>query len=192
MAHDFRIKGSMSKFSTITDFTPDCFTATKWDNAEKKTTFARQFIKFVRSDFAKSQFPKTFYTRLSGTFGHIAHYNQGGFYDEFFTTTEDKVRFLLQTMQHPCYGDPEYTYGDVERASQPMTKSEVSPIQNTTSHLLTPAESVWSFHGFGHLPAGCRYGDNLSLADTCRECLAFSRLWSFAGGMPVCWKPLTC
>jgi hypothetical protein len=119
----------MNNFNTIADFTPECFSPTKWDNAEKKTTFARQFIKFVRSDFAKSQFPKTFYTRLSGTFGHIAHYNQGGFYDEFFITTADKVRFLRQTMQHPCYGDPAYTYSDVERALQSWLRENGLPAQ---------------------------------------------------------------
>ena len=31
------------------------------------------------------------------TFGHIAHYNQSGFYSEFFESTMDKVRFLEQT-----------------------------------------------------------------------------------------------
>ena len=108
----------MSNFKTITDFTPKCFTATKWDSGDKKAAFAKQFIKFVQSDFNMKQFPKTFYTRLSMTFGHIAHFNQHGFYETFFTSTTDKVRFLRQTMQHPCYGDATWTYSDVERALQ--------------------------------------------------------------------------
>ena len=48
----------------------------------------------------------------------IAHYNRGGFWSEFFTTTEDKVRFLEMTFQYPCFGDPSWTYSDVERAVQ--------------------------------------------------------------------------
>jgi len=108
----------MSNFITITDFTPDKFTPTKWDTADKKAAFARQFIKFVQSDFAKSTFPKAFYQRLSMTFGHIAHYNLHGFFETFFTTTQDKVRFLRQTLAHTCYGDPAWTYSDVERALQ--------------------------------------------------------------------------
>lgn len=108
----------MTTFKTITDFTPDKFTPTQWDTAEKKSAFATQFIKFVQSDFGKSKFPKAFYQRLSMTFGHIAHYNQGGFFEEFFTTTADKVRFLRQTLAQPCYGDPAWTYSDVERALQ--------------------------------------------------------------------------
>ncbi len=71
----------------------DRFTATKWEGADKKAKFARQFIQFVQSDFAKGEFPQTFYVRLALTFGHIAHYDLHRFYREFFTTTQDKVRF---------------------------------------------------------------------------------------------------
>ena len=108
----------MNNFKTITDFTPDKFIPTQWDTAEKKAAFAKQFIRFVQSDFAESKFPKAFYVRLSMTFGHIAHYNQGGFFEEFFTLTADKVRFLRQTLAHPCYGDPSWTYSDVEKSLQ--------------------------------------------------------------------------
>lgn len=108
----------MNNFNSITDFTADRFTPTKWDSADTKAAFARQFIKFVQADFAKNKFPKTFYQRLSMTFGHIAHYNQGGFFETFFTTTGGKVRFLRMTLAHPCYGDASWTYSDVERALQ--------------------------------------------------------------------------
>lgn len=108
----------MTTFNAITDFTPDRFTPTKWDSVEKKANFAKQFIRFVQSDFANAKFPQTFYRRLSMTFGHIAHFNQHGFFETFFTTTEDKVRFLRMTLAHPCYGDPAWTYSDVERALQ--------------------------------------------------------------------------
>jgi hypothetical protein len=105
-------------FGTINDFTTDNFAATKWEGPEKKALFARQFIRFVESDFARDKFAHTFYLRLSLTFDHIAHYNQAGFYETFFTTTADKVRFLRMKLAHPCHGDPTYTYSDVERALQ--------------------------------------------------------------------------
>lgn len=105
----------MNDFKTIK---PDQFTPTQWDTADTKAAFAKHFIKFVQSDFAQIKFPKTFYQRLSMTFGHIAHYNQHGFFETFFTTTEGKVRFLRQTLAHPCWGDPAWTYSDVERALQ--------------------------------------------------------------------------
>ena len=101
---------------TIKDFTADQFTPTRWETAEEKVRFARRFIRFVESDFAERQFPHTFYRRLALTFGHIAHFNRHGFYEEFFTATEGKVRFLRMTLAHPCWGDPAFTYSDVERA----------------------------------------------------------------------------
>ena len=94
------------------------FTPTQWDTAQDKAAFAKQFVRFLQSDFAAKHFTDKFYRRLSNTFGHIAHYNRGGFWDTFFTTTADKVRFLERTLQHPCYGDPAWTYSDVERALQ--------------------------------------------------------------------------
>ncbi len=94
------------------------FTATQWSTVQDKATFAKQFVRFVQSDFAARHFTERFYRRLSKTFGHIAHYNRAGFWDTFFTTTADKVRFLEQTLQDPCYGDPAWTYSDVERALQ--------------------------------------------------------------------------
>jgi hypothetical protein len=105
-------------FGTINDFTADKFAATKWESPEKKAPFARHFIRFVESDFTWDKFAHTFYVRLPMTFGHIGHYNRAGFYETFFTTTADKVRFLRLTLAHPCYGDPAYTYSDVERALQ--------------------------------------------------------------------------
>ncbi len=99
-------------------FTPDQFTPTKWDTAADKARFANQFVKFVESGFDQRHFTERFYRRLSNTFGHIAHYNRLGFWEEFFTTTEGKMRFLELTLRHPCYGDATWTYSDVERALQ--------------------------------------------------------------------------
>lgn len=107
-------------------FTASQFVATKWEPADAKAKFANQFVKFVESDFASSKFPKWFYTRLSMTFGHIAHYDQGGFFETFFTSPQDKKEFLSQTLQGGGYGDPEYTYSDVEKALKMWLKT--SPV----------------------------------------------------------------
>jgi hypothetical protein len=105
-------------FTTITDFTADRFAPTTWEPAKKKAQFAKTFIRFVEADFPRRQFTKAFYRRLSQTFGHIAHYDVFGFFDTFFTTTADKVRFLRLTLQWPAHGDPAFTYADMERALQ--------------------------------------------------------------------------
>jgi hypothetical protein len=94
------------------------FTPTKWDDRQTKATFARHFVKFVESGFDQRLFSQAFYRRLSMTFGHIAHFNRQGFFETFFTTTADKVRFLRMTLAHPCFGDPAFTYSDVECALQ--------------------------------------------------------------------------
>ena len=72
----------------------------------------------MESGFAWRHFPHQFYLRLCLCFGHIAHFNQRGFFEEFFSTTEGKVRFLRQTLDWSCPGDPAYTYSDIERALQ--------------------------------------------------------------------------
>ena len=100
------------------------FTPTQWDTAQDKAAFAKQFVRFVQSDFAAKHFTKKFYQRLSMTFGNIAHFNRAGFWDEFFTSTADKVRFLEQTLQHPCYGDSAWTYSDVEQALQAWLRAD--------------------------------------------------------------------
>ena len=97
-------------------FTAEQFTPT---TTADKAKFANQFVKFVESDFDRKNFPKWFYQRLRNTFGHIAwRGTKAGFYAYFFEAEIGKVRFLGETLAHPCYGDPTFTYSDVERELQ--------------------------------------------------------------------------
>jgi hypothetical protein len=91
------------------------FTPTKWDSAGDKATFANALARFIASDFRLSLFTEKLYSRLHNCFGHIAYTDRGGFISEFFETNAGKIDFLDQTMRHPCYGDPAFTYSDVER-----------------------------------------------------------------------------
>lgn len=91
------------------------FKPTKFDKPGDKEWFAKQFIKFAKSDFQRRHFTKKFYTRLSMTFGFIAHYDQEGFWQEYFEDENSKKEFIKQCLIWPCYGDPEYTYSDVEK-----------------------------------------------------------------------------
>ncbi len=103
---------------TTPAFEPDHFTATQWSTAEDKAKFATALMKFVANEFPRRGFSKTLYQRLSKTFGHIAHYNIDGYYSTFFGRDADKVVFLDQALRWRCYGDPTYTFCDVERAVQ--------------------------------------------------------------------------
>ena len=81
-------------------FNASQFTATQHSTAEDKAKFANQFVKFVQSDFRSKEFPIWFYQRLSMTFGHIAHYDRGGFFHTFFDDQEGKLEFIDTTHNH--------------------------------------------------------------------------------------------
>lgn len=92
------------------------FTPTEFYTAEDKAKFANAFVRLVEGDFAPGLFPKWFYTNLTNCFGHIAHFDQSGFYATWFTSNEKKLRFLVNAGRFPAYGDPEFTFCDVEKA----------------------------------------------------------------------------
>jgi hypothetical protein len=99
-------------------FLPSDFTATKFSTAADKAEFGNTLLRFIESEWAAALFTKRFYNRLSMCFAHIAHNNRAQFYEEWFSSLAAQVRFLKHTLRFPCYGDPEFTFSDVERAIQ--------------------------------------------------------------------------
>lgn len=99
-------------------FLPDEFTPTKFSTASDKAEFGNHFLRFIESAWAQTLFTKDFYHRLSMCFGHIAHVDRSGFYETWFTSDRDRLCFLEKTLKWPCWGDPEFTFCDVERAIQ--------------------------------------------------------------------------
>ena len=91
------------------------FTATRFDTAQAKADFGNQLLAFIAEGFPQKRFTQRFYGVLMQHFGMIAHYDQHGFWREFFTTTADQVRFLEEISSHPCWGDPAFTFSDLER-----------------------------------------------------------------------------
>ena len=110
-------------------FSADQFTATEFHTAAAKAKFAEHFIKFVLGGFKRTQFPKWFYRQLSNCFGHIAHYDQGGFYAHFFENPEDMLRFVEHTRDHRPVGDPHYCFSDVEREIQSWFAQNMADVQ---------------------------------------------------------------
>ena len=94
------------------------FVPTQWNTAEAKAKFGNTYLHFVDSEFQRSLFTKQFYNQLSNCFFHIAHCNVHGFYEVWFRALADRLRFLKHTLEFPCYGDPSYTFSDVEREIQ--------------------------------------------------------------------------
>ena len=99
-------------------FTDANFTPTKFETGGDKAWFANTLCRFIARDVAKTMWTQRLYRRLSLTFGHIAHYNSHGLWGEFFDNLQGKIAFLEQTLTYPCYGQPDHSYCDVERAVQ--------------------------------------------------------------------------
>ena len=91
------------------------FTATEWSTSDDKAKWGNAFLAFCAEGFPNSRFTRSFYTRLSMCFGHIAHYDFDGFWSYFFSTTAGRIEFLEQTLEYGCYGSPAFTFCDVEK-----------------------------------------------------------------------------
>lgn len=91
------------------------FTPTRFTPASTKSWFAAHMLRFCVTDFSEHHFTQRFYAQLMHCFGMIAHYNRGGFWEEFFTSTAGKVEFLTEVTAWPGYGTPDVTWCDVER-----------------------------------------------------------------------------
>ena len=94
------------------------FTATEFCTAQDKADFANKLAHFVESEFKYTIFYLPFYRRLSMCFGHIAHYNRDGFYDEWFSTPEKQKEWVYHVLRYNPCGSPEFTFVDVEREFQ--------------------------------------------------------------------------
>jgi hypothetical protein len=94
------------------------FVATKFSSTAEKAEFGNALLKFLDADCAPGLFTNRLYQRLSMTFGHIAHYNRFQFYEERFASLSAQIRFLEHTLRFPCYGDPEFTFSDLESEIQ--------------------------------------------------------------------------
>jgi len=96
-------------------FTADRFTATQHSTVEEKARFFDNFAKFILSGFPRSRFKTAFYRRLSNIFGHIAEYNETGFYEVWFATPAKQWQFLRHIHESVPMGDPHWCWSDMER-----------------------------------------------------------------------------
>lgn len=58
-------------------FLPSDFVPTEWSTTAEKANFGNALLHFLDADCPRQFFTKKFYTRLSMTFGNIAHYAEG-------------------------------------------------------------------------------------------------------------------
>ena len=98
------------------------FTATKFDTSAEKSKFGNHLLRFIAEDHPRALWTKAFYNRLSMIFSNIAHYDSNGFWETWFTTTAEQIEFLQNIVRHPCWGDPAFTYSDVEQVVRSRVK----------------------------------------------------------------------
>jgi hypothetical protein len=111
-------------------FNASQFGATNFTTAEAKAGAANALASFVECGFEERRFTKAVYNALYlHLFGHIAHYNRNGFYGEWFSTVEDRIRWCQRVLDWVPYGEPEHTWVDVERAFKKWLKNRNIPIQ---------------------------------------------------------------
>lgn len=104
-------------------FSPSEFVPTEWSTSVEKADFGNTLLHFLDSGCPRELFRKKFYTRLSMTFGNIAHYNLEGFYDTWFTRDRHRHGFVQKLLRWPCHGDPKFTFSDVEFAVQRVMRA---------------------------------------------------------------------
>jgi hypothetical protein len=102
------------------------FMPTKWSTVADKAKFGDRLLRFIAEDCPERLFTTGLYRRLSLSFGHIACYNRNGFYAHFFSNRRGRVAFLDQTSSFRCYGDPAFTFSDLERVvTTRLKKSDI-------------------------------------------------------------------
>jgi hypothetical protein len=110
-------------------FTADRFAATQHSTAEEKARFCNNFAKFILGGFPRHRFKTTFYRRLSNLFGHIAEYNETGFYEVWFSTPAKQWQFLRHIHESVPMGDPNFCWVDVERELRSWAATNAEAIE---------------------------------------------------------------
>lgn len=107
----------------VTPFSAENFTPTSFSTAEDKAETVTKLARFIDSGFKRTLFTKALYQALSLHFyGHIAHFNQHGFWETWFSTPAAQRDFLEHAVGAQCYGVPSATWCDAERALQQWIK----------------------------------------------------------------------
>ncbi|MGO9110434.1 MAG: hypothetical protein ACLP9L_14520 [Thermoguttaceae bacterium] len=124
-------------------FTADRFTATQHSTAEEKARFCVAYAKFILSGFPRHRFKTSFYRRLSNIFGHIAHFDETGFWEVWFATPAQQRQFVRRVHEWVPIGDPHFCWSDVERELTSWAAMNADAIDTVlTDNVRTFAEAM--------------------------------------------------
>ncbi|GBQ27259.1 hypothetical protein AA0472_2368 [Acetobacter estunensis NRIC 0472] len=91
------------------------FTPTTWSSAADKARIGNAILRFLAQGMPAEKFNKALYGRVSQMWSHIAHFNSLGFRSAWFASAKTRHAFLKHMVDYPCWGDPAFTWSDVER-----------------------------------------------------------------------------
>ena len=112
-----------------TIFTADHFIPTQHSTAEDKARFCTAFVRFVLGGFDRNLFNPAFYRRLSNIFGHIANYDETGFWEVWFATPKQQRQFVRRIHEWVPVGDPHFCWVDVERELKSWAAREAEAVE---------------------------------------------------------------
>ena len=124
-------------------FATDRFAATQHSTTEEKARSCDNFAKFILGGFSRSQFKSAFYRRLSNIFGHIANYDETGFWEVWFVTPAKQCQFIRRIHEWVPMGDPYFCWSDVEREMKSWAATNADAIDTVlTDNERTFAEAM--------------------------------------------------
>ena len=80
----------------------------------ERQKFLAEFKEYAVAGFPWCGFRESLYQPLTNMFGHIAHYNNRGFWTTWFSTPGYQQQWLIRVQNWKVYGDPRYCWSDVE------------------------------------------------------------------------------
>lgn len=119
----------MKRTPKVAPFRAEQFTATKWDTAEEKARWANTLAAWIVGGFPDSGWGPKLYDQLCNLFSHIAHFNRHEFHATWFSTPESRAEWVDHVLRQRCFGDPAYTWSDVEKAFQTWLRSHIVAAQ---------------------------------------------------------------
>lgn len=91
------------------------FADTRFDTAADKAEGIELLARFVESGFSSRRWTKKLYHVLyQHLFSHIAHFDQGGFWDEWFADEDSQRAWRSHALMASSFGSPDHTWSDAQ------------------------------------------------------------------------------
>jgi hypothetical protein len=143
---------------TMPAFMAGEFVATRWNSAEDKAKFANALMKFIANNFPRQSFTKVLYASATPSGISLIRTRMASTAPSSSATL---TRSSFSTrLRWPCYGDPTFTFCDLERAVQRRLRAakvidvfRMRDADATRQRELATLERLQAKYGAGRDPA---------------------------------------